>query len=151
MQNFVCTLQHCLLIIYILFYNSIFLRSIRRIPVSSPREMLFVQQAHSSLLWIVCLMTAQEVVTPWHKGPSCPCGELCETELLLVNTMHKEPGPEKLSRHGDAACTWVACLNVCALFGCMSPFVFLCVCHGLLVIDRDVSISCGPSWQIIHP
>lgn len=42
-------------------------------------------------------MTAQEVVAAWHKGPRCPCGELYESELLLVNTPSTEPGPGRVA------------------------------------------------------
>lgn len=61
--------------------------------VSTLQETLFVQWAHSLLLCIVFLMTAQEVVMPWHKGSRCFCRELYETELLLVNTVNTEPSP----------------------------------------------------------
>lgn len=61
--------------------------------VSALQETLFVQWAHSLLLCIVFLMTAQEVAMPWHKGSRCFCRELYETELLLVNTVDTEPSP----------------------------------------------------------
>lgn len=59
--------------------------------------------------------------------------------------------PEKLSRNKNARVSQDTFLNVWAFSKCISPFVFLCERQDLLLMDRDVSISSGPSWQIIHP
>lgn len=127
--------------------------------VSTLQETLFVQWAHSLLLCIVFLMTAQEVVMPWHKGSRCFCRELYETELLLVNTVDTEPSPggelearnsagtAVLSIHGMhayCACPHL-CFSVCTrTHMCVCAYVCLCVSR-LPVMDTDVSISSGPS------
>lgn len=120
----------------------------RKICFLSAKKGSLFNGAHSFLHRIVCLMTAQEVVEPWHNGSRCFCRELEETKPPLLNSVDTEPKPGSEPQAFDSAGAAVLSIHE---MRCTAAFVFLrmhsyaYVCLSvsrLRVIDTDVSISC---------